>query len=236
MIGANRPAKGSSIWIEPIRRGEDIHNISSFLADNPRDRALFELGVNTGLNARDLLRIRIGQVRWLLPGEFLTILESKSGKPRSFVINSAVREAIRNYLESVRSLNDEDYLFKSQKGGGILGMSYLNRRVKSWCRKAHVEGNFGGQTLRKTFGYLKYTRGEMDLDMLMAVYGHFNRKQTADYLGIRAWRTDTGKRGCSMGRSDFPIMKGGSGLLASIPARQLRETVHMPENMRCNQQ
>lgn len=69
IIKMNRPQKGSTIWIEPIRSSEDIRRITNLLEERPRDLALFVLGVNTSINARDLLRLRIGQVRGLLPGD-----------------------------------------------------------------------------------------------------------------------------------------------------------------------
>ena len=59
----NRPKKGSQIKVDPIKKRKDIESIKKLLADNPRNSALFTIGINTNLRASDLLRIKVGQVR-----------------------------------------------------------------------------------------------------------------------------------------------------------------------------
>jgi len=86
MQSSNRPQKGSSIKVEPIRHKKDIQLIKKLLADNLRDSAIFTLGINTNLRAGDLLRITVGQVRHLRPGEHFSVRENKTGKPRDITI------------------------------------------------------------------------------------------------------------------------------------------------------
>ena len=64
----NRPKKGSQIKVEPIKKKRDIESIKKMLSDNPRNQALFTIGINTNLRASDLLSIKAGQVRELKPG------------------------------------------------------------------------------------------------------------------------------------------------------------------------
>src|SRR3990172_6636700 len=61
----NHPKKGSRITVDPIRRLEDIKAIKSILSDKPRDLLLFAMGVNSGLRAGDLLRLKVKDVRHL---------------------------------------------------------------------------------------------------------------------------------------------------------------------------
>jgi integrase len=185
----NHPVKGSSIRVDPIRDLKDIRLIKKILADRPRDLALFVLGINTNLRASDLLRIRVGDVRHLKPGEYFTLREKKTAKLRSITINKAVFEAIAGLLASLPVVNDSDYLFQSRKkksaSGGMLTVSYLNSLVKSWCKEINLRGNYGAHTLRKTFGYVHRTVFGTDIPTLMEMFNHSTQRQTLTYLGIQ---------------------------------------------------
>ena len=61
----NHPQKGSTIKVEPIKKGKDIATLKKLLQDRPRDLALFTIGINTNLRASDLLRLKVSQVRHL---------------------------------------------------------------------------------------------------------------------------------------------------------------------------
>jgi len=50
------------------------------LRDHPRDLCLFVLGMNTAFRANELLSLKVGQVRSLLPGDVLSVKQSKKGK------------------------------------------------------------------------------------------------------------------------------------------------------------
>jgi len=52
------------------------------LRDHPRDLCLFVLGMNTAFRANELLSLKVGQVRSLLPGDVLSVKQSKKGKFR----------------------------------------------------------------------------------------------------------------------------------------------------------
>lgn len=186
---ANHPVKGSSIRVDPIREPKDIRLIKKILADRPRDLALFVLGINTNLRASDLLRIRVGDVRYLKTGEYFTLREKKTAKLRSITINKAVFEAISNLMISQPDALDSDYLFQSRKkksvSGGMLTVSYLNSLVKSWCREINLRGNYGAHTLRKTFGYIHRTVFGTDIPTLMEMFNHSSQRQTLTYLGIQ---------------------------------------------------
>ena len=76
---------------------------------------LFILGINTNLRASDLLRITVGQVRDLKPGDEITLKEKKTGKPRRITLNKACVQAIQRLLAS-RPYDDADPLFLGQRG------------------------------------------------------------------------------------------------------------------------
>jgi integrase len=182
----NHPPKGSTIKVEPIRRDKDITLIKKHLADRPRDLAIFTLGINTNLRACDILRITIGHVLHVRPGEQFSIREKKTGKLRTITLNKTVHEAFQGLLKTLDTSNPADCLFQSrQNNGGKLTEGYLNKLVKEWCREINLRGNYGSHTLRKTFGYVHRTKHHTDIPTLMTIFNHASQKETLSYLCIQ---------------------------------------------------
>jgi integrase len=179
----NRPQKGSSIKVEPIKRLKDIETIKKLLSDKPRDLALFVVGINTNLRASDLLRIKASMVRGLKPGDSFELKEKKTGKSRRITLNKTCIETIQKLLASYPYM-DTDFLFRSQRRA-ILTVSSVHNLVKSWCKAIHLKGNFGSHTLRKTWGYHQRVTFGVDLPRLMHCFNHSTQKQTFEYLCIQ---------------------------------------------------
>lgn len=183
----NHPQKGSSIKVEPIRRQEDIRAIKKLLAGNPRDLAIFTLGINSALRASDLLSIRVGDVSHLKVGGSFEIKEKKTGKYRFVALNKISHKVVHDYLNSRDDdSDDEDLLFPSQKGGGKLTVQTLNALMKSWCRAINLRGNFGSHSLRKTFGYHQRVYFGLGTAELMWIFNHKSERETLGYLGIES--------------------------------------------------
>lgn len=185
MPALNHPKKGDIIKVDPITSTKDIDNIKKLLAGKPRDLAIFILGINTNLRASDILKITVGQVRHLNPGDHLVIREKKTGKDRRITINKTVHSAIQNLIATMPSKSDAEILFQSQRGRQALTVSSLNNLVKSWCDSLHLKGNYGSHTLRKTFGYIHRTVFGTDIPTLMEMFNHSSQRQTLAYLGIQ---------------------------------------------------
>ncbi len=181
MLNLNHPSKGSRIKVEPIRKQADIKYIKSMLADQPRNLALFTLGINTNLRASDLVNIRVNQVDAVAPGESFEIREQKTGKIRRITLNPKTFNVIQPLIDAAS--NPADPLLKSKKGT-VLTVSSVNRLVKGWCRAAGLRGNYGSHTLRKTWGYHAWKAG-IDLPRLMVIFNHSSQKQTLEYLCIQ---------------------------------------------------
>ena len=179
----NRPAPGSTIRVEPIKRLKDIKAIKKMLAGRPRDLALFVLGINTNLRASDLLRIKVAQVKGLKPGDEIEIKEKKTGKLRRITLNKAAVTAIQAALKAT-AYADGDYLFKSAKGP-VLTVPSVHRLVKGWCRDINLKGNYGSHTLRKTWGYHQRVTFGVGLPELMVAFNHSTQRQTLDYLCVQ---------------------------------------------------
>lgn len=184
MVGnPNHPKKGSNITTDPIRNVQDLKTIKTLLANKPRDFAMFVMGINTGLRASDLIRLTVGQVRHLQPGDILALKEKKTQKIRMITINKDVFNAVQNLIKA-HGIQDNDLLFASRKGGPLTVPS-LNRLIKSWCESINLKGKFGSHTLRKTFGYHLRVTHETDLTLITDCFGHSSANITLKYLGIQ---------------------------------------------------
>ena len=181
---ANHPKKGDRIKVDPIRKIKDIKAISKLTADNPRDHLLFLLGINNGLRAGDLIKLKVRDVRHLRVGDTLTIKESKTGKDNILVVNKTVYKALRNYLDTVQP-DDKAFLFASRKGKGHIQSQAVSKLVKKWTRAINLKGNYGAHTLRKTWGYIQRTVHGVGFEIICKRYNHSSPAVTMRYLGIQ---------------------------------------------------
>ena len=185
-MNENHPEAGSLISVEPIRSVKDIATIKKMLQGNPRDFALFVVGINTAFRASDLLALTVGAVRHLTPLEILAVREKKTGKERRVTVNGAAHAAIRSLLATMPDSADTDPLFQSRKGSKAITVSSLNNMVKDWCAAINLHGNYGSHSLRKSFGFHQRVTAKTDIPTIMTMFGHSTQKQTLAYLGIQA--------------------------------------------------
>ncbi len=178
----NHPEKGTTTKVDPIKSKKHIQTIKKLLADRPLDFALFTVGINTNLRASDLLNIKVDQLKDLNPNDEIVLNEKKTKKGRRLNLNKACIKAIQMLLAS-RKYNDEDFLFTGQRG--VLTVPTVNAKVKYWCREINLKGNFGGHTLRKTWGYHQRVTFNTDLPTLMEIFNHSTQKQTLAYLCVQ---------------------------------------------------
>ena len=181
---ANHPKKGSRIAVDPIRQIKDIKAISKMTSGYPRDHLLFVMGINNGLRACDLVRVKVGDFRYLKVGDTLTIKESKTGKDNILVVNKTVYKALQAFLDAIRP-NDDAYLFASRKGESHLQSQAVSKLVKKWTRAINLKGNYGAHTLRKTWGYIQRTMHGVGFEIICKRYNHSSPAITMRYLGIQ---------------------------------------------------
>ena len=179
----NHPLRGSSIAVEPIKSIKAINTIKRLLADNPRDYALFVVGINTALRGCDLLSLTAGEVRAILADpDGAAKREQKTGKKRRLTANGAVREALARLL-ATREFGEEERIFQGQRGP--ITKQYLWQLVKGWCEAINLTGHYGAHTLRKTWGYHQRVTYGVDVPTLMVILGHATQRQTLTYLCIQ---------------------------------------------------
>lgn len=183
---SNHPVKGSTIKVEPIRDRRAIDRIKKQLRDEPRNLCLFVLGINTAYRASELLAIKVGDVRYLQPGDVLERKQTKTQQYRSVVLNKTAHSAIQTWLTAPKGqqLTDDDYLFTGKRG--VLTVATVSTLVKTWCQHVGLRGNYGSHTLRKTWGYWQRQERGTPIPLLMEAFCHATQRQTLAYLGIAA--------------------------------------------------
>jgi integrase len=170
--------------VEPIRQVKDIKAIKAMLAANPRNYALFVVGINTSLRGSDLLALRVGDVRNVKPLQDFEVREKKTKKRRRLTLNKAAVEAVAQLLASIPDAQDEDHLFVG-RSGKPLTRDYLRKMIKKWCAAIRLPGNYGSHSLRKTWGYHQRVRFGVGLPELCEAFGHTNQAITLRYLCIQ---------------------------------------------------
>ena len=154
-----------------------------------RDCLLIAAGCNLGLRVSDML-----QLRWsdLLSDEF-TLKEKKTGKERSFRVNSSLQRIAISCRKPLGKPAEEAYVFVAEGKDKPISRQAVDLILKRIRVKYHIKSAkvFSSHTLRKTFGRRIWLqecdkgRGEQALLLLCDVFGHSSISITKRYLGIR---------------------------------------------------
>ena len=176
--------------VSPIKSLADIGKIKRHLLKTQqyRNYLLFVMGINVGLRISDLLSLRISDV-WQNGKcvEAIVIREQKTKKYRTIALNGATEEAIERYLGSLKTFNENDWLFKSRKNGTPLTKQSAHRIINQIMADCGIVGHWGTHTLRKTFAYQLYMANAeqpMILEYLMKLLNHSSQQITLAYMGI----------------------------------------------------
>lgn len=189
MKNPNALGKGIGKTVEPIRKLKDIKAISKLLEDKPRDHLLFTMGTNNGLRTGDLLKLKIKDVKNVIAGDSIFIIENKTKKKNVLKINKKVYKSLQTYLDDI-SLSENAYLFSSRKGNGPLSVPTVNNLIKSWTDSINLPGRYGAHSLRKTWGYIQRMEFGTSFEVICKRYLHSSPAVTMRYLGIQDKEVD----------------------------------------------
>lgn len=169
--------------VEPFKDAKHIKNIKKLLADNPRDKLLFTMGVNSGMRAQDLLGLRVKDVIGLKLGDTISVKEKKTGKTNVIILNKEILSALVDHLAA--GPGEDQFLFKSRKGKNYpLTTFRVTRLVKSWADAVGAKGNYGAHSLRKTWTYQQRKVFGVSWEVLAKRLNHSNPSITRRYLGV----------------------------------------------------
>ena len=149
LVGAKRPLKPRDVWA--IRCYLDEHR-------RFRDRALFDLAIDSKLRGCDVVKMKIGDV--VAGGSVrnrATIVQQKTGRPVQFELMTDARKSLLAWLD-LRHGSASDFIFPSRiKCLGHLSTRQYARLVSEWVTAIGLnECEYGTHSLLRTKASLIY--------------------------------------------------------------------------------
>lgn len=175
-VGAKRALKVRQIW-----------SIRFFLdrEGRMRDRALFDLAIDSKLRGCDLVKIKIGT---LVSGANVRarsmVIQQKTGRPVQFEITADARTSLLAWLER-RGGTLDDFAFPSRANPtGHLSTRQYARLVDEWVIAIGLRPEeYGTHSLRRTKASLIY-KATGNLRAVQLLLGHSKIENTVRYLGV----------------------------------------------------
>ena len=175
-VGTKRPLTQKQIWA--VR----------FFLDREgrlRDRALFDLAIDSKLRGCDLVKIKIGD---LVSGADIRtraiVIQQKTGKPVQFELTADVRASLLSWFER-RGGTVHDYAFPSRVNHtGHLSTRQYARLVDEWVDAVGLRrAEYGTHSLRRTKASMIY-KATGNLRAIQILLGHTKIENTVRYLGV----------------------------------------------------
>ena len=175
-VGTKRPLTQKQIWA--VRFFLDREG-------RPRDRALFDLAIDSKLRGCDLVKIKIGD---LVSGADIRtraiVIQQKTGKPVQFELTADVRASLLSWFER-RGGTVHDYAFPSRVDHtGHLSTRQYARLVDEWVDAVGLRrAEYGTHSLRRTKASMIY-KATGNLRAIQILLGHTKIENTVRYLGV----------------------------------------------------
>lgn len=176
MVGVKRPLTQKQIWA-----------VRFFLEREGRlrDRALFDLAIDSKLRGCDLVKIKIADL--VSGAEIRTramVIQEKTGRPVQFELTADVRASLLSWLER-RGGTIDDYAFPSRVNhAGHLSTRQYARLVDEWVTAIGLRRNeYGTHSMRRTKASMIY-KATGNLRAIQILLGHTKIENTVRYLGV----------------------------------------------------
>ena len=175
-VGTKRPLTQKQIWA--IR----------FFLDREgrlRDRALFDLAIDSKLRGCDLVKIRIGE---LVSGDEVRtramVIQQKTGRPVQFELTSDVRASLLAWLERRGGSLDEHAFPSRIDCTHHMSTRQYARLVDEWVTAIGLRrAEYGTHSLRRTKASMIY-KATGNLRAVQILLGHTKIENTVRYLGV----------------------------------------------------
>lgn len=183
-VGTKRPLTQKQIWA--IR----------FFLDREgrlRDRALFDLAIDSKLRGCDLVKIKIGD---LVAGDEIRtraiVIQQKTSRPVQFELTSDVRASLFAWLERRGGALDEHAFPSRIDRAKHMSTRQYARLVDEWVTAIGLRrAEYGTHSLRRTKASMIY-KATGNLRAVQILLGHTKIENTVRYLGV-----DVETRSCS---------------------------------------
>lgn len=176
MVGAKKPLKPRDVWA-----------IRFFLEHDGRlrDRALFDLAIDSKLRGCDVVRIKIGD---LVSGGQVRhramVVQQKTGRPVQFEILDPARASLLTWLNR-RGGSVDDFAFPSRiDPADHISTRQYARLVDEWVTAVGLpRQDYATHSLRRTKASFVYKRTG-NLRAVQILLGHTKIETTVRYLGV----------------------------------------------------
>lgn len=175
-VGAKRALKPKQVWA--IRFFLDQHS-------RLRDRALFDLALDSKLRGCDVVKMKIGDV--VSGGQVRSraiVVQRKTGRPVQFELLADARASLIAWLER-RGGTLADYVFPSRiNHAHHLSTRQYARLVDEWVTGVGLRREeYGTHSLRRTKASIIY-KATGNLRAVQILLGHSKIEDTVRYLGV----------------------------------------------------
>ncbi len=179
--------KGKLTEAKPPLRPKHVWSIRTKLQveGRARDRAMFNLAIDSKLRGCDVVAIRVEDVAaGGYTADRATVRQKKNGRPVRFELSEQTREAIDDYLKAANKRSGE-FLFTGRRGPETsMTTRQYARLVSEWIGSIGLDPRlFGTHSLRRTKATLIYRRMG-NLRAVQLLFGHTKIESTVRYLGI----------------------------------------------------
>ena len=176
IAGTKRPLTQKQIWA--IRFHLDREG-------RLRDKALFDLAIDSKLRGCDLVKIKIGDV--VAGTDIRTraiVVQQKTNRPVQFELTADVRSTLLSWLER-RGGSTSEYLFPSRiDHAGHMSTRQYARLVDEWVTAIGLrKSEYGTHSLRRTKAAMIY-RATGNIRAIQILLGHTKIENTVRYLGV----------------------------------------------------
>lgn len=175
-VGTKRPLTQKQIWA--VRFFLDREG-------RARDRALFDLAIDSKLRGCDLVKIKIGDI--VSGAEIRTraiVVQQKTGRPVQFELTADVRTSLLAWLER-RGGSVADYVFPSRVDhANHMSTRQYARLVDEWVTAIGLRRTeYGTHSLRRTKAAMIY-RATGNVRAIQILLGHTKIENTVRYIGV----------------------------------------------------
>jgi len=175
-LGAKHPLKPQQVWAVRFRLHQDRRL---------RDRAMFDLAIDSKLRGCDLVKINVGN---LVIGDRVRsraiVVQQKTGRPVQFELLDSARTSILAWLER-RGGTLDDFVFPSRSNHARhISTRQYARLVGEWVTSIGLRHEeYGTHSLRRTKAAVIYKQTG-NLRAVQILLGHNKIESTVRYLGV----------------------------------------------------
>lgn len=166
--------KRKAAAVKPITDKNQLEQMKDYLKGRSiRNYVVFMVGINTGLRIKEILNLKVKNIK---NGTHIEV--NGNLKP----MNKVLREVVQTYIHGKRG---QEYLFQSREGNNQpIQRSMIYRAMDEAAKHVGIT-SVGTNSLRKTFGYHLYMQTQ-DLTMVKAALDYpYSKASLIDFLGIQ---------------------------------------------------